>query len=197
MFSGIVEELGHLRSFQDGVLQISAKKVLKGTKLGDSIAVNGACLTVTKLTARDFCVNVVPETLRRTNLGQLAVGSPVNLERAMAYGDRVGGHLVQGHVDGTAPITSIKPDGDAVMLRFRLPARLARYVVEKGFITVDGASLTVVGCGPTWFTVTLIPFTRAHTVLGSKSVGDQVNLEVDMLAKYAERLAQSPRKRST
>lgn len=189
MFSGIVEELGHLRSFQNGTLQISAKQVLKGTKLGDSISVNGACLTVTKRTARDFSVNVVPETLRRTNLGKLAVGAPVNLERTMAYGDRVGGHLVQGHVDSTATITSIKPDGDAVMLRFKLPVRLARYIVEKGFIAVDGASLTVVACGPTWFTVTLIPFTRAHTVLGSKGVGDEVNVEVDMMAKYAERLA--------
>ncbi|MCI0769730.1 MAG: riboflavin synthase, partial [Chloroflexi bacterium] len=138
----------------------------------------------------EFAVDVVPETLRRTNLGELGPGDPVNLERALAFGDRVGGHLVQGHVDEAGRITAIDPDGDALMVRFQAQATLMQYVVEKGFVAVDGVSLTVVECGVDWFTVTLIPVTRANTVLGSKKVGDRVNLESDILAKYVRRQLQ-------
>ena len=188
MFSGIVEEVGRVESSGSGELKIAAKAVLEGTRLGDSIAVNGACLTVTRLTAKAFSVNVIPETLRRTDLGKAVKGVPVNLERALAYGARVGGHLVQGHVDRTGAIARIDPDGDAIVLRITIPRTLSPFIIEKGFIAVDGVSLTIVGCGTTWFSVTLIPYTRKHTVLGTKAVGDSVNLEVDMMAKYAQRL---------
>ena len=189
MFTGIVEEVGRAAGAPEGELFIHAAAVLEGTKPGDSIAVNGACLTVTRLEPDGFAVDLAPETLRRTNLGALTAGVTVNLERSLAFGGRVGGHLVQGHVDGVAAIDSIEPEGNASMVRFRLPKNLARYVTEKGFIAVDGVSLTVVGAGDDWFSITLIPFTAEHTNLGGKEVGDPVNIEVDILAKYVERLA--------
>lgn len=189
MFTGIVEEVGRARGAPEGELFIKAAVVLEETKLGDSIAVNGACLTVTRLEPDGFAVDLAPETLRRTNLGALTAGAAVNLERSLAFGGRVGGHLVQGHVDGVAAIESIEQEGNASMVRFRLPDRLARYVTEKGFIAVDGVSLTVVGAGDDWFSITLIPFTAEHTNLGAKVAGDPVNIEVDILAKYVERLA--------
>ncbi|MCH8191821.1 MAG: riboflavin synthase [Chloroflexi bacterium] len=190
MFTGLVEEVGRVAAMAPPQMRIAATVVLEGTKLGDSILVNGACLTVTEKKASEFAVDVVPETLRRTNLGELGPGDPVNLERALAFGDRVGGHLVQGHVDEAGRITAIDPDGDALMVRFQAQATLMPYVVEKGFVAVDGVSLTVVECGADWFTVTLIPVTRANTVLGSKKVGDRVNLESDILAKYVRRQLQ-------
>ncbi len=189
MFTGIVEEVGRAAGAPEGELFVNADVVLDGTKLGDSIAVNGTCLTVTRLEADGFAVDLAPETLRRTNLGALTAGAAVNLERSLAFGGRVGGHLVQGHVDGVAAIESMEPEGNASIVRFRLPGKLARYVTEKGFIAVDGVSLTVVGAGDDWFSITLIPFTAEHTNLGAKRAGDPVNIEVDILAKYVERLA--------
>ena len=188
MFTGIVEEVGRAASAPNGELFIHAAAVLEGTKLGDSIAVNGACLTVTRLGPDGFAVDLAPETLRRTNLGALTAGAAVNLERSLEFGGRVGGHLVQGHVDGVAHIERITPEGNASIVRFQLPGKLARYVTEKGFIAVEGVSLTVVGAGDDWFSVTLIPFTGEHTNLGAKTPGDPVNIEVDILAKYVERL---------
>ena len=130
----------------------------------------------------------MPETLRRTNLGSLVAGSPINLERSLTFGGRVGGHLVQGHVDGVATLETSQPEGDALMARFAIPQELSRYVAEKGFIAVEGVSLTVIKAAADWFTVTLVPFTRQHTNLGTKEPGEQFNIEVDILAKYTERL---------
>jgi len=193
MFTGIVEEVGSVKAVEEGRLVIGAAEVLDDVKVGDSIAVNGACLTVTTHDESVFSVDVVPETLRRTNLGELASGSPVNLERSMpAYG-RFGGHMVQGHVDGTATIRSVESEGDALMVIFDAPTWVMRYVVEKGFIAVDGASLTIVNCDNFSFSVTIIPHTQENTVFKSKRVGDSVNLEVDIMAKYVERLAMAGR----
>ena len=193
MFTGIVEEVGTVRTAGDGRLVIGASEVLSDVKVGDSIAVNGACLTVTTYDESGFSVDVVPETLRRTNLGELTTGSPVNLERSMpAYG-RFGGHMVQGHIDGTAAIRSIESEGDALMVIFDAPPPIMRYLVEKGFIAVDGASLTIVNCDNFSFSVTIIPHTRENTVFKSKKVGDSVNLEVDIMAKYIERLTMAGR----
>ncbi|MYE54195.1 MAG: riboflavin synthase [Chloroflexi bacterium] len=193
MFTGIVEEVGSVKAVEEGRLVIGASEVLGDVKVGDSIAVNGACLTVTTHDESGFSVDVVPETLRRTNLGELTSGSPVNLERSMpAYG-RFGGHMVQGHVDGTATIRSVESEGDALMIIFDAPTSVMRYVVEKGFIAVDGASLTIVNCDNFSFSVTIIPHTRENTVFKSKGVGDSVNLEVDIMAKYIERLAMAGR----
>lgn len=188
MFTGIVEEVGHLRAKLPGGLEVEAHVALEGTRLGDSICINGACLTVTAMGEGWFRVDTVPETLRRTDLGELEPGNPVNLERALAAGARMGGHFVQGHVEGTAAITSIEPDGEALLVSFQTSPEIMRYVVEKGFIAVDGISLTVVAREPQSFTVTLIPYTLAHTNLGSKGVGDHVNIETDILAKYVETL---------
>lgn len=188
MFSGIVEEIGTVKASSPGRLAISATEVLQGTKLGDSLAVNGACLTVTALDGKSFSVDVTPETLQRTNLGSLVPGSPVNLERALALGGRLGGHLVQGHVDATGKIISLVPRDKAVIARYTAPSQVLRYVVEKGFIAVDGLSVTVTDYDATSFRVSLIPFTMEHTTMGSKRPGDLVNLEVDIIAKYVERL---------
>ena len=193
MFTGIVEEVGVIQAADNGRLVIGASEVLSDVKVGESISVNGACLTVTTHDESSFVVDVVPETLRRTNLGELEAGSPVNLERSMpAYG-RFGGHMVQGHVDATATIRSIASDGDALMVAFDAPASIMRYVVEKGFIAVDGASLTIVNCDNFSFSVTIIPHTRENTVFKSKGVGDTVNIEVDIMAKYVERLTMAGR----
>ena len=193
MFTGIVEEVGAVEAMERGRLVIRASEVLSDVKVGDSISVNGACLTVTTHDESTFSVDVVPETLRRTNLGELKAGSPVNLERSMpAYG-RFGGHMVQGHVDGTATIRSIESEGDALMVVFDAPSSVMRYVVEKGFIAVDGASLTIVQCDNFSFSITIIPHTRENTVFKTKQVGDSVNLEVDMVAKYVERLTMAGR----
>ena len=193
MFTGIVEEVGVVQTADNGKLVIGASEVVSDVKVGDSISVNGACLTVTTHDDSSFSVDVVPETLRRTNLGELEAESPVNLERSMpAYG-RFGGHMVQGHVDATATIHSIDSDGEALMVVFDAPTTIMRYVVEKGFIAVDGASLTIVNCDNFSFSVTIIPHTRENTIFKSKGVGDTVNIEVDIMAKYVERLTMAGR----
>ncbi len=188
MFTGIVEEVGTVRSFGQGRLTIAAHTVMPTLELGGSISVNGVCLTVTSLEEDDFRVDVVPETLRRTNLGDLSIDSPVNFERPLRADGRLDGHIVQGHVDGTGTISDISADGEALMVRIDVPPQVARYVVEKGFIAVDGVSLTVVHCDEIGFSVTVIPHTRDHTIFGSRRVGDAVNIEIDILAKYVERL---------
>lgn len=193
MFTGIVEEVGSVKAVEEGRLVIGASEVLGDVKVGDSISVNGACLTVTTYDESGFSVDVVPETLRRTNLGELTSGSPVNLERSMPANGRFGGHIVQGHIDGTADIRSIESEGDALMVIFDAPPSIMRYVVEKGFIAVDGASLTIVNCDNFSFSVTIIPHTQENTVFKSKKAGDSVNLEVDIMAKYVERLAMAGR----
>ena len=188
MFTGIVEEVGTVRTADQGRLTIAAREVMPTLEIGGSISVNGTCLTVTSMDSDEFSADVVPETLRRTNLGLLRDNSPVNLERPLRADGRLDGHIVQGHVDGTGTIDGISEDGEALMVRIDLPEGLARYVVEKGFIAVDGVSLTVVHCDEAGFSVTVIPHTRDHTVFGSRSVGDAVNIEIDILAKYVERL---------
>ncbi len=190
MFTGIVEETGHVVEATPTRIVIRAHAVLEGTRIGDSIAVNGACLTVVQLRDDTFAVDVTPETLRRTNLGDVAPGSVVNLERAAALGDRIGGHMVQGHVEATGSVVAKEPEGESVMVRFNAPRDIMRYVVPKGFIAVDGISLTVVQCDSSSFTVSVIPYTLAHTVLGNRRVGDRVNLESDVIARYVERLLQ-------
>ena len=189
MFTGIVEELGTVGSIRNGVLLVDASLILGDLDVKDSICVNGACLTVTELTGTGFQVDVVPETLRRTNLGELISGSKVNLERSLQMGGRLGGHIVQGHVDCTGEISSITEDGDAYLYSFAVPSELSKYIVQKGFICVDGISLTVVDCDESSFAVTLIPYTADHTVLGIKKIGDTVNIEVDIIAKYVEKLS--------
>jgi len=194
LFTGIVEEVGKVISAQPGRLAIGASQVLPGMELGQSIAVNGACLTITDCNATSFSVDIMPETLGRTNIGLLSVGDMVNLERPLALGGQLGGHLVQGHVDATGRVASIIWDGVAVLIRVEAPAEVMRYVVEKGFIAVDGISLTVVARDASSFQVSVVEYTRTHTVLGSRRVGDLVNLEVDIIAKYVEQLttARSP-----
>lgn len=194
MFTGLVEERGSLLSLEelsDAMrLTFHGPLVTSDAKHGDSIAVNGVCLTVVAREGGSFTADVMHETLVRSSLGSLAIGDHVNLERAARLDARLGGHLVQGHVDGTAQIETITPSDNWTLVRFALPADLARYVVEKGSITVDGVSLTVVEAGDDYFTVSLIPETLTATTLGSRSVGDLVNLEVDAIAKYVERLLQ-------
>ena len=188
MFSGIVEEMGILRKVGQSALTIEAQSIIEDLGVSDSICVNGACLTVTSVSGCAFTIDVVPETLRRTNLGNLSEGDMVNLERSIKVGGRLGGHFVQGHVDCTGLITEILPDGDAQHIKFSAPTDFMRYVVEKGFVCVDGVSLTVVSVEDSCFSIALIPFTRTHTVFGKKHVGDHVNLEADVIAKYVEKL---------
>ena len=188
MFTGIVEEVGTVAVLEDYGLTIRAGQVMEQLKLGDSMAVNGTCLTVVEFDRQQFKVDLAPETLRRTALGQLESGNGVNLERPLAVSDRLGGHIVQGHVDASGRIMSIRPEGDCVIFRVRSPKRFMPYIVEKGFIAVDGISLTVVSKGATSFTLSVIPYTLQNTNLREKSAGHRVNLEVDILAKYVESL---------
>jgi riboflavin synthase len=188
MFTGIVEEVGTVSVCQDYGLSVKAEKVTDDLRLGDSIAVNGTCLTVVEFDKSQFKVDLAPETLRRTSLGELTVGRRVNLERPLAVSDRLGGHIVQGHVDAAGRVMSIRPEGACFIFRIRTPKRLMPYVVEKGFIAVDGISLTVVNKGAASFTVSVIPYSLSNTNLEEKSVGHRVNLEVDILAKYVESL---------
>ncbi|MEV7419752.1 riboflavin synthase [Streptomyces sp. NPDC089919] len=192
MFTGIVEELGEVAAIEQlpdaSRFRLRGPLVTEGAKHGDSIAVNGVCLTVVETEAGEFTADVMQETLKRSSLGALEVGSRVNLERPMALGGRLGGHLVQGHVDGTGAIVSRTPSEHWEIVKVALPPELSRYVVEKGSITIDGVSLTVVEAAADFFTVSLIPTTLALTTLGIKQPGDPVNLEVDVLAKYVERL---------
>jgi riboflavin synthase len=193
MFTGIVEELGEVVALTDdggesAVVAVRGPVVTSDARHGDSISVNGVCLTVIDNADGVFTADVMGETLKRSSLGALRPGSPVNLERAATLGTRLGGHLVQGHVDGVGRILAREPAEQWEVLRFSLPAELARYVVEKGSITVDGVSLTVMEVTEDAFAVGLIPTTLKLTVLGHKQVGDPVNLEVDVVAKYVERL---------
>ncbi|MBP2401862.1 riboflavin synthase [Streptomyces syringium] len=192
MFTGIVEELGEVVAVENlgdsSRFTLRGPLVTEGAKHGDSIAVNGVCLTVVDTADGAFTADVMAETLKRSSLGALGAGSRVNLERPMALGGRLGGHLVQGHVDGTGTIIERQPGEHWEIVKIALPAELSRYVVDKGSITVDGISLTVVQAGADFFTVSLIPTTLELTTLGAKGVGEPVNLEVDVLAKYVERL---------
>lgn len=194
IFTGLIIEVGKVRRVNrraDGAfLVIEAKKVLEGTRIGDSISINGVDLTVIEIGEDFFAADASLETLRRSTLGELHVGSRVNLERALAVGERFGGHMVQGHVDGTGELVSVTPEGNAYLMRFRFPRKLGRYIAMKGSIAVDGISLTVAGLGGDWFDVAIIPHTWLETNLRDLKRGDRVNLEVDVLAKYVERLMQ-------
>ena len=197
MFTGIVEELGEVVSVEhlgdSARLTVRGPQVTAGTRHGDSIAVNGTCLTVTGIRGSDFTADVMAETLRRTGLGALGPGAPVNLERSMRLGDRLGGHMVQGHVDGVGTVTSRVSGERWDVVQITVPPGLDRYLVEKGSVAVDGVSLTVSALGggrtePPWFEVSLIPATLAATTLGRIRPGDSVNLETDVIGKYVERM---------
>ncbi len=196
MFTGIVEELGCVAAIEGGAqwsrLLIQANKVLEDVRLGDSIAVNGVCLTVTSFTSTHFTADVMPETMKKTSLGRLKRGQVVNLERAMAMGDRFGGHIVSGHIDGTGVILSREPHANAVLFHIQAPRDLHRYMVARGSITVDGISLTIVDTTGEGFTISIIPHTLGHTNLRDKYPGDIVNLECDIIGKYIERLLLGP-----
>ena len=192
MFTGIVEEVGAIKNIKRGqhsaVLTIHAKTVLEETRIGDSIAVNGICLTVTRLFPDGFSADVMHETLNRSSLAGLTAGSVVNLERAMPANGRFGGHIVAGHVDGVGHVANIHRDDTAVWYTVHAGPEILRYVVEKGSITIDGISLTVASVSDASFTVSVIPHTREQTTLASKGVGDKVNMENDVIGKYVERL---------
>lgn len=192
MFTGIVEEVGIIqlinRSPQSTKIEIEAKKTLGNSKIGDSIAVNGVCLTVTDLALDRFSMDITPETLRLTNLGNLKIGSPVNLERSVRLMDRVSGHLVQGHVDEVGKILDWKDEGNSSLMRVSISPKSMPYVVYKGSITVDGVSLTIANLLDDSFEISLIPHTKAVTTMGHKQIEDQVNIEVDLIGRYVERL---------
>ena len=192
MFTGIIEEIGSVYSikFMANSCQIciNAKKILDDCKEGDSIAINGACLTVTQVFSDRFIADIMPETVRRTNLKDLKVGDKVNLERALRPTDRIGGHIVAGHVDGIGKIITVKTEGIASLMDIEVPSELTKYIAVKGSISVDGVSLTITKVLNLGFQVSLIPFTKQNTILGLKQPGDSVNIEVDMLARYVERL---------
>ena len=194
MFTGIVEEVGRILLVQPGKMVIGARTVLDGTRIGDSINVNGVCLTVTSMTADSFSVGLSPETLRRTNLSRLATGDGANLERPLALGGRLGGHLVEGHIDGTAKVAALRWHGKGLGITFETPAELMRYIVEKGFVAVSGMSLTVTRRDNASFDVSIIEYTREHTIVKDLRIDDTVNIEVDIIAKYVEQLVkpQSP-----
>ena len=188
MFTGIIEELGNVRETREGRMIINAKKVLWGTNLGDSIAVNGVDLTCAYLEEDGFHASVMPETYRRTNLGELRPGDVVNLERAMTLAQRIGGHLVRGVVEATGTLESMTPEETAIIARYKAPPEILRYVVVKGPITIDGVSLTVIDKTSDTFAVSLVEFTQEHTNLMGKAVGDRVNLESDIIARYVGQL---------
>lgn len=192
MFTGIIEETGTVKKIighqTSGFIEIKAKKVLEGTNIGDSIAVNGVCLTVTKLQSDSFVADVMAETLRKTNLGSLPIGANVNLERAMAAGGRFGGHIVSGHIDGTGTIQCLKPEGNAVWVTIQAPAPILHLIVNKGSIAIDGISLTVAYVDDSVFKVSIIPHTGEETTLLKRKPGDIVNLENDVIGKYVEKL---------
>lgn len=198
MFTGIIEEIGTIENLKKSsasmVLSISAKKVLEDVKLGDSISVNGTCLTVTSFNGRSFTVDVMPETFENTSLKLLGAGTKVNLERAMAANGRFGGHFVTGHVDGTGTIVSTQFVENALYITIEIPGELSRYFINRGSVCLDGTSLTVFEIGDNTITVSLIPQTRHDTILGSKKVGEIVNLECDMMAKYIYQFMNGGRK---
>lgn len=192
VFTGIIEEVGTVSAIQRGAqsarLAVSACLVADGTRVGDSIAVNGVCLTVVEISGNTLAFDAVPETVQRTSLRIVRVGDLVNLERALAVGDRLGGHMVQGHVDGAGVLEGIRPAENADILTISAPPELMRYIAPKGSVAVDGISLTVVDALPDRFTVSIIPHTRENTTLRFRNLGDPVNIETDVLAKYVERL---------
>ena len=188
MFTGIIEEVGALERLAGGEIAIRAKKVLEDVALGDSIAVNGICLTVTHFDAAHFVADVMPETVRRTSLAELKRGSRVNLERALTLRSRLGGHIVSGHIDGVGTIAAMQEEGNAILLTVRASDDILRYVVEKGSVALDGISLTVARVSAADFTVSLIPHTREITNLREKRMGSRLNIETDILGKYVEKL---------
>jgi len=188
MFTGIIEEVGTVREAGAGRLVIEARRTVEGTNLGDSIAINGVDLTVASMDKTDFTFNVMPETYRRSNLGLLAAGDHVNLERSLTLATRISGHLVRGVVEGTGRVISFTPEADAVLARYSAPTELMRYVVVKGPIAVDGVSLTVVERDEGSFVVSLVTYTQENTNLTRGKVGDAVNLETDIIARYVEQL---------
>jgi riboflavin synthase len=189
VFTGIVEEIGSIKDITPGRMTVNASKVIDGVNTGDSISVNGACLTVISADDKGFTVELMPETKKRTTFKNIRSGAQVNLERALSANGRLGGHFVQGHIDGTGKIISCIPEGDAVIMKITITPDIAKYLVEKGFIAVEGVSLTVTNCDRASFAVSLVSFSRNNTTLGNKKAGDEVNLEVDILAKYIEKLA--------
>ncbi len=191
MFTGIVEEMGKVASAPPRSLVITASDVIQKIELGGSVSVNGVCLTITSFDTNSFSVDIMPETLKQTNLGLLSVGDVVNLELPLALGGPLGGHLVQGHVDATGRVASVTWNGEAMLIRFEASPQVMHYIVEKGFIAVDGVSLTVATKDTSSFWVSVVDYTRRHTILGSRQVGDLVNLEVDIMAKYVEQVSQS------
>ena len=197
MFTGIVEEVGKIVSVNSGgdsaVLTIQGNKIFEDMKLGDSIAVNGVCLTVTDFQRNIFSVDVMKETLARSSLAAAKAGTLVNLERAMMANGRFGGHIVSGHIDGTGEIMDIKKESNAIWYKIKTPEKLMRYIIEKGSITIDGISLTVARLDAGWFQVSIIPHTAKSTVLSGKKVGDRVNLENDLVGKYIEKLLFEPK----
>jgi riboflavin synthase len=192
MFTGLVEELGTVSRLEGGRegtdLYVRAEKVFSDVSIGDSIAVEGVCLTLTSLENGVGSFGVAPETLRRTSLGSLTEGAKVNLERAVLPTTRLGGHYVQGHVDDIGTLKEMRPDGEALWLTIKAPRALLRYIVEKAYVAIDGASLTVTEVGPDHFSIMLIPHTQQHITLPHKKPGDAVNLEVDIMAKFAEKI---------
>jgi len=191
VFTGIIEGIGRITSATRRNLVIATSDALPGMELGESMAVNGVCLTITNFNADSFSVDMMPETLMRTNLGLLRVGDRVNLERPLAVEGRLGGHLVQGHVDDTGRVASVTWDGETMLIRFEASPEVMRYIVDKGFIAIDGISLTVVTKNTDSFQVSVVDYTQKHTTLGSRQVGGLVNLEVDIIAKYVEQLSQA------
>src|SRR5215470_5569531 len=191
MFTGIIEEVGEVVAVQAGSLRIRAPLVLADAKLGDSIAINGVDLTVAEMERDCFSAHVMPETYRRSNLGELKTGDPVNLERSVRPTDRLSGHIVRGVVEGRATIASFTPEGDAVIARFHTPPELLRYMVVKGPVAIDGASLTIIDKTADSFAVSLVQYTQAHTNLLRKRPGDSVNIETDIIARYVETLLQN------
>lgn len=192
MFTGIVEELGIVKSIASGAksiqLTIVAKKILSDLAIGDSIAVNGTCLTVIRFNAHEFTADVMPETMRLTVLTYLKIGDTVNLERALTLSSRLGGHIVSGHVDGLGEIVDKQKEDNAIMIKVKGSEELTKYIIKKGSVTIDGISLTVVDVGETWFSISMIPHTAAVTTLGFKNPGDFVNIENDLIGKYVEKL---------
>ncbi|TCS81368.1 riboflavin synthase [Pectinatus cerevisiiphilus] len=192
MFTGIIEEVGHIAAIKNGTasvrLTIAAEKVLRDVNIGDSIAVNGTCLTVTQYTDKSFSADVMPESVRKTSLSELKTGSLVNLERALQVGARLGGHIVSGHIDGTGKLISKKPEDNAIIVAISAAKDILKYIVKKGSVTVDGISLTVVDVDSSKFSVSLIPHTASITTIGQKSTGASVNIETDILGKYVEKL---------
>lgn len=202
MFNGIVEAIGTITTVttdKDCVhIAITSTADFADLKIGDSLAVNGVCLTITAIHPQTWHVTLVPETLRLTNLSQLTVGTPVNLERSIKMGDRISGHFVQGHVDATGEIIDITLDGeDALLIKIRIPPELSPYLINKGYIAVDGMSLTIIAANTHWFTLTLIPHTKTVTIAKNYCVGSKVNLEVDMLSKYLEKMTRTHHVHST